>query len=62
MVHRRAQKQNNSEKQNSEIKEDKKELKKLKNEVNHLKAKLKRAYYTKEMEKTEGDSKHLRKY
>ena len=39
------------------LEEDKKELKKLKNEVNHLKAKLKRAYYTKEIEKTEGDSK-----
>ena len=39
------------------LKEDQKALKKIKNEVNHLKAKLKRKYYTEELEKHEGDSK-----
>merc|ERR1711972_281733 len=39
------------------LKEDQKALKKIKNEVNHLKTKLKRKYYTEEIEKSEGDSK-----
>merc|ERR1711972_406375 len=39
------------------LKEDQKQLKKMKNEVNHLKTKLKRKYYTELLEKHEGDSK-----
>ena len=39
------------------LKEDKKAVKKLKNEINHLKYKLKRKYYTEQFRKHEGDMK-----
>ena len=39
------------------LQEDHKELKKMKNEINHLKVKLKREYYTNEIQTHEGNSK-----
>ena len=39
------------------LEEDKKAVKKLKNEVNHLKVKLKKKYYTEKFKQCEGDSK-----